>query len=315
MDSKDDATADEMKFTVAGMDLLVKPADGNNVSITTKVQGIDIDLVTSGEGTMKTTVSKDGKKYGAIYKNFYSWGVSIGDTKADTDGPSVEEPVKMDGPANIGYITQNSNSVLQVVLYASYSTKTKTFVLNGQATGTQPLLCTRNVTLAAKFSPNEWYVKVADKPRDKWASVKPLCLFVETEGYFYVDDKVIQAGLNYGYHFDISSGWVTIIPEVFKAKVHAYFDFNIGGEGTIQLKPKFAIPEIRVWVNAKAGIDGCVEIFGGGGGCVTLIEVRIAGELVLVITDAEKSAAGKVSAGITVCGKSFDAEFQAKVNF
>jgi hypothetical protein len=203
---------------------------------------------------MKAAVSKDGKLYGTIYKNFYSWGVAIGDSKADTDGPAVEEPVKMEGPANIGYITQNSTSVLQVVLYASYSSKTKTFVLNGQATGSQPLLCTRNVTLAAKFSPNDWYVKVADKPRDKWASVKPLCLFVETQGYFYVDANVIEAGLNYGYHYDISTGWVTIIPKVFEAKVGAYFDFDIGGEGKIQLRPKFAIPYIRIWLSARAGI-------------------------------------------------------------
>ncbi len=315
MTSPDDATSDEMKFNVAGMNFVVKPADGNNITMTTKVVGIDINLQTSGEGTMKAAVSKDGKLYGTIYKNFYSWGVAIGDSKADTDGPAVEEPVKMDGPANIGYITQNSTSVLQVLLYASYSSKTKTFILNGQATGSQPLLCTRNVTLAAKFSPDDWYVKVADKPREKWASVKPLCLFVETQGYFYIDKNVIEAGLNYGYHFDISTGWVTIIPKVFEAKVGAYFDFNIGGEGKIQLKPKFAIPYIRIWLDARAGIYGCVNIFGGGGGCVTLIEVRIAGELALVITDAEKSASGKISAGVTICGKSFDAEFSTKVNF
>jgi hypothetical protein len=46
-----------------------------------------------------------------------------------------------------------------------------------------------------------------------------------------------------------------------------------------------------------------------------LIEVRIAGELALVITDAEKSASGKISAGVTIVGKTFDAEFSTKVNF
>ena len=285
-------------MNVAGIDIKVEPQPGNQVKVDLDAKFAQFEALSKGEGQMDLSINVADKHIATLYKNIYTWGLAIGDQKPDS-GPQVEETIKMDGPGNIGYITHGSTSVIQVKIYACYSSKTKTFLLNGAATGAKPFLCMENVNLAAKFSPDEWYVKVAEeKPRSKWARIQPFCIGIQTSGYFYMDGKIIKAGLNYGLHESVKTPWIDLAIISFQLK--ASLDVDIGGEGAIIYNPEFSIPMIKVWLDARVAIEACGDSPFGSLGCCTLAAISINGELMLQFTKNRKRIDGKVEACVSV---------------
>jgi hypothetical protein len=306
------------KFNVMGMDFAVIPIEDNNISIETTQKFGKVAIVSQGEGLMQARLtSADGsKKYGMLYKNQYTWGITVGDMKADTDGPKVEQNVQMSGPSKIGKVTANSTSVIQGVLYASYSSKTGIFVIRGQVTGTAPLLCTQNVKLDCKFSKDDFYIKVADKPRDQWAYIQPLCIGLRTEGYVIAQGGngtfSISAGAAFGFSQSMSTGEISFGFGSVSAEAYVYA--FIGGEGELVIKEKSVeVPYVSLFVEAGAGVRVCGEIAGIDVGCKTLVSVYINGRITLILKDTEKSAKGTLTAGVNVFGESFDVSFKAEV--
>lgn len=314
------STAD-FAFNLAGlMDFSVEPMPNNDVKIYANTDIAKFGIQSYGQGRLTCEVyPPEGLgtgKLGTLYKNQYTWGVALGNEEADVEGPDVGGgEVEMAGPKNIGKITANSNSLFQVKTFAHYSQKTETFILNGAVTATKPMLCLDNMTLKSKFSSDSWYIKIADRPKDKWAGVRPFCLDIgEPVGFFYADNTgLIEAGAELNFSEEISTGWFPVIPKLLEAKLSAYYKLRLGGVASVDLNP-FSIQKINVFASAKAGIDACGDTPAKSLGCTTLIAVSIEGDL-LVVFDVEKDGensvykGGKIKGKVKGCVEIFDEDF------
>ncbi|MFN0048333.1 MAG: hypothetical protein ACKVOU_04345, partial [Cytophagales bacterium] len=315
MEMKDGSGDDGFKFNVAGMDFDVKATEDNNVMIQTKQKMATISIASEGEGTMSASLSNGSTKYGTLYKNKYTWGLALGNETADK-GPQATQNIKMSGPSKIGKITTNSTSILQAIAYASFSTKTGELYINGQVTATKPLMCIDNGTFSCKFSKDDFYIKVAEP--DKMASLRPLCMALDTKGYFHVSPRRYAAGISKSYRFALEGGFseeelgITII----SISAGVKFGYLIEGEGILVITKSgnenyVELEKLRIKVEGDASAYISGKVFGVGG--KVSMGVYMGGELILILTRSEKSFEGKMYAGFEFLGEDFDIDFEAKL--
>jgi hypothetical protein len=312
------------KFKVAGMDFEAKPSAGNNVILTTNAYSIaDIEVASQGQGQMYCKVTRNGTHYGTLYKNLYTWGLALGNETPDMSGPKPPVPVQMTGPSNIGHITHNSPSVIQAVLTAGYSSKTKSFFLSGAATGTKPLLCMDNVNFEARFNgapksgEPQFLVKVADEtPESKWAAIRPFCIPMGPSGFFYLDDKRLAAGVKVGFQFKGGTGWITVIPGILAASIDVDFGYYLKGIAKLHYNPRFQLNELTVEASAWARVDACGKlIITGSRGCINLASLKMTGRLSAQFDDNAKRVSGSLEACIGILGKEFCQDVNVTFNF
>lgn len=314
MDMKD-GSSDGFKFNVAGMDFDVKANEDNNVTIETNQKFGTIAIESQGEGLMTATLKNGNTKYGTLYKNKYTWGLAVGNEKADS-GPQATQNIQMTGPSKIGKITTNSTSILQAIAYASFSTKTGELYINGQVTATKPFMCIENGTFSCKFSKDDFYIKVAEP--DKMASLRPLCMGLETKGYLHLSPRRYAAGISHGYRFELSGGYsyselgVTVV----SIEAGVKFGYLIEGEAIVVISKDddaniIELEKLRIKVEGDASAYLSGKVFGVGG--TASMGVYVGGEMILIFTKREKSFEGKLKAGFEFLGEDFDIDFKAKI--
>ena len=296
-------SGDGFDFDIAGMNFNVSTEEGKKATISTSIPGIgvEVDITSHGKNLFSLDFSKFGESI-SLYKNVYTWGFGEPDA-----GPQVEQNVKMSGPQHIGYVTHGSTSLLQGKVFMGFSTKTNTFLYNGEMSGMKPIVCLNNVKFSAKFGGDDWHVKVGEpENRDSWATVEPFCAGFKPSGYFALDKNSIGMGVGQRYDKELNA---TVDVGVGEIGFKVSFGYDIYGEMIVRFTDPWGLDKLKVSASAYCNIKACM------GGCTNVLEVEVGGSLTLKITNVEFNAKGELHATVKVFGFGPSVSFPAEISF
>lgn len=165
-------------------------------------------------------------------------------------------------------------------------------------------------TMEIETKPGYWHVYIGDEPLNKRIRITPACAGWGGQGWFKIDQRIIEIGLAVSFG---AKGKVGIDIGIFGVAVTYDVGAAAGVKAEFQYNPSFQLNKAGIFIDIWGELGVCVKAFLVIDACVTLVKVGLHGELMVVFNPPPSYVEGKLNGFFEVFGGLLSFNFDAKI--